>query len=286
MTPPVDVDRFRVEYRRAVTDIARFITPERQQVIARHNLGLAPSRTDLSTYLTASEERYARALGLFNAHDVETDGDRRALEVGGFLGAFPLALSRLGIAVTLAEVFGYYGGALDDLSHFLASEGVEILDVDFTRPVDEPVTQRFAIVTNMAMLEHLADSPETLMRNLRSVTDDGGAVLIEVPNIAYWPNRLNLLRGRSIHPPLDVLFGSASPFLGHHREYTRAELNDLLRWTGFRSVAFEQFNYSMSFSGGRLIHRLYPLGVQLLPTLLFRNCRELIMVLAVPDDSG
>src|SRR5262249_3090241 len=203
------------DYRRAVTDMVRSVTPERQQVIARHSLGLAPSRTDLSTYLTASEERYARALGLFNAHDVETDGDRRALEVGGFLGAFPLALSRLGIAVTLAEVFGYYGGALDDLSHFLASEGVEILDVDFTRPGDEPVTQRFAIVTNMAMLEHLADSPETLMRNLRSVTDDGGAVLIEVPNIAYWPNRLNLLRGRSIHPPLDVLFGSASPFLGH-----------------------------------------------------------------------
>jgi 2-polyprenyl-3-methyl-5-hydroxy-6-metoxy-1,4-benzoquinol methylase len=282
MSPPVDFSGFRDEYRRAVKDVMRFVTPERQELIARHNLGLHPSRTDLTAYLEASEERYVRAVGLFNAYLPESGTEHRALDVGGFLGSYPLTLVRLGLSVTLAEVYDYYHGAFDDLSAYLASAGIEIWDVDFTAPLGESAKQRFTMVTNMAMLEHLASSPEVLMRNLHAVTDERGALVIETPNVAYWPNRLTLLRGRSIHPPLEVVYRSASPFLGHHREYTATELTDLLRWSGFSTRSVEYFNYTIRLRRGTRVDRLYTLLLHLWPTLLFPNCRELIMALAVP----
>ena len=278
MSPPLDISRLREEYPRAVRDVTRFVTPERQEVIARH-----PSRTNLTRYLEASERRYVRAAELFNQHSWSEERPLRALDVGGFLGAYPLTLRRLGLSVTLAEVYGYYGGALDDLSEFLVSEGVEVWDVDFTEPLEESGLPRFAMVTNMAMLEHLANSPEQLMRNLRSVTDRDGALVIETPNIAYWPKRWGLLRGRTPHPPLEVVYGSETPFLGHHREYTVAELTDLLSWTGFSCRSVDCFNYSLSLRNGTWFDRVYTLLVYLWPTLLSRNCRELIIALAVPE---
>ena len=267
MSSSINLERFRTEYPRAVQDVTRFVTPERQEVIARHNPGLERSRTSLSTYLKASENRYARALGMF-AKYLPAGAELRALDVGGFLGAYPLTLARIGVQVTLAEVFAYYGGSLDELGGFLASEGVEVLDVDFTQPLAGAVMRKFTMVSNMAMLEHLADSPKQLMTNLRAVTSETGALLVEVPNIAYWPKRLSLLFGRTVHPPLDVVFGSATPFTGHHREYTVAEVTDLLRWTGFRPVAVDQFNFSFSFSGMKWVDRVNPATVRLLPSVL------------------
>jgi 2-polyprenyl-3-methyl-5-hydroxy-6-metoxy-1,4-benzoquinol methylase len=281
VTAPLSLSRFREQYRRAVADLAPFVTEERQLVLARHNIALEPARTNLKAYLEASEERYVRALTLLDNHVTAIGQPREALDVGGFLGAFPLTLARMGVRTTIAEVFSYYGGALDELSGFLASQGVEIMDLDFTQPLEQPL-RTFTMVTNMAMLEHLAGSPEQLMRNLRAATHHSGALLIEVPNIAYWPNRLKLLRGRSIHPSLEVVLRSESPFLGHHREYTGEELRYLLRWNGFRPVRVEQFNYSFSFRTGRLIDRIHPILVQLLPTLLIPNSREVLMALAVP----
>ena len=68
--------------------------------------------------------------------------------------------------------------------------------------------------------------------------------------------------------------------LGHHREYTTAELCDLLRWSGFTVSAVDIHNYSLSLREGSLLDRLYVLAVYVWPTLLFRNCRELIMATA------
>lgn len=285
MTSPVEVSRFRQEYRRVVSEVMRFVTPERQEIIARHNLGLHPSRTDLANYLAASERRYVLAVELFNSHLRGGVLAQRALDVGGFLGAYPLTLARLGIPTTLAEVYSYYAGALDDLREFLVSEGIVVWDVDFTEPMPEPSERRFTMVTNMAMLEHLPSSPEILMRNLRAVTDEGGALVVETPNIAFWPRRLALLRGRSIHPPLEVVYGSKTPFLGHHREYAVSELTDLLRWTGFRTEAVRYFNYSLTLRRGRWLERFYTL-VLMWPAVVFRNCREVIMALAVPRGQG
>ncbi len=273
--------QFRSVYRQAVRDVMRFITRERQIVIARHDVSLHPDRHDLGTYLRASERRYLELVRLCNRHAVHAPAETRALEVGGFLGAYPLTLARLNIPVTLAEQYGYYYGALDELAAFLEREGVKIWDVDFTEPLPD-LGDRFTVVSNMAMLEHLASSPKALMENLRTYTAGNGLVVVEIPNVAYWPNRLEALRGDSIHQPLDLVYASTPPYLGHHREYTIAEVHALLDWSGFAPVETSMFNYSLSLRRGTWGERLYVLLVYLWPTLLFRACREIIMAAARP----
>jgi 2-polyprenyl-3-methyl-5-hydroxy-6-metoxy-1,4-benzoquinol methylase len=272
---------FRDAYLQAVDDVMRFVTPERQQIIATHNRGLMPGHTDLFLYLQASERRYAELVRLLNAHAHHDRGELRALEVGGFLGAYPLTLARLGIPVTLVEHYAYYHGAFDDLAAYLLDAGVEILDADFTKELAEPPS-RYTLVTNMAMLEHLADSPKALMDNLAAATDEDGLLVMEVPNIAYYPKRLRALLGRSIHPELSLLYESATPFTGHHREYTCNELIELLRWSGFEAQDVKLFNYSLSLRRGTPFQRLLAFTLHLWPTYLFPDCRELIIAAARP----
>src|SRR5271166_160716 len=254
MAVVVDPAAFTDAYMRSVDDVMRFVTPERQAVIATHNVSLAPGLFDLGLYLRASVRRYGELVRLVNAHARHGPDGVRALEVGGFLGAYPLALARLGIPVTLVEHYGYYHGAFDDLAAYLGSAGVEIWDADFTKALDTPAS-RYTLVTNMAMLEHLADSPKVLMDNLALATDEHGLLVVEVPNIAYYPKRRQALMGRSIHAELAAVYRSAVPYTGHHREYTRRD-------------------------------RLRALTVDLWPTYLFPDCRELITAIARPAATG
>jgi len=283
----IDREYFRVAYRGAVSDVTRFITPERQQVLARHNAGLGPHHTDLRTYLEASERRYVRIIDQFNRQrPTLRAAEISLLDIGGFLGALPLALARCGVDVTLVEEYDYYYGAFDELKSFLEGAGVGVWAVDFTQPLAQPVPRSFTVVTNLAMLEHLASSPRALMANIGAALAADGLLFVDVPNIAYWPNRLKALRGNSIHQPLEFMYESEPPFLGHHREYTVAELTALLTWGGFRVLETEVFNYTPTPHGGSARDRILTLLAQALPTLMVRDAREVILAVATPARTG
>jgi 2-polyprenyl-3-methyl-5-hydroxy-6-metoxy-1,4-benzoquinol methylase len=277
--PLIEPRAFRDTYLQAVQDVMRFVTPERQSVIARHDPSLLPANHDLGLYLRASAARYGQLVRLVNAHARVDRGAVRALEVGGFLGAYPLTLARLGISITLVEHFGYYHGALDELAEYLAASGVEIWDVDFTAKLEVEPPQ-YTLVTNMAMIEHLPDSPKQLLENLKASTAASGLLILEVPNIAYYYRRRQLLFGRSVHPPLEELYASEAPYVGHRREYTAAELVQLVSWTGMRVCETALFNYSLSLRRGPWFERVHDLVLELWPTYLFPRTREVIMVAA------
>src|SRR5688572_6450723 len=119
----VDPAAFRTLYRSSVTDVMRFVTREKQVGIAKHNQSFHPDRYDLGAYLEASEERYIRVVQMVNRHAVLAGRELTTLDAGGFLAAFPLTLARMGIPTTIAEVYGYYGGAFDDLRAFIEGQG-------------------------------------------------------------------------------------------------------------------------------------------------------------------
>lgn len=278
--PAVDREAFRAAYRRSVADVLPYVTRERQAVIARHNLGLHPDRYSVEVYLERSELRYLRVVDELNRRHPGSGQPIRTLDVGGFLGAFPLALARAGARATLAEEYGYYYGAFDELRDYLEREGVEVWAADFTQPLSGAPTHQYDLVTNMAMLEHLPSSPRQLMDNLRACLAAEGTLVLEVPNIAYWPNRLRALRGESLHQAFDLYYASEPPFMGHHREYTVQELRELLAWSGFAVCSLQTFNYSLTLRAGRWRDRVYALVVWLWPTWLWTACREVIMVSA------
>lgn len=241
-------DAFRQAYREAVDSVLPFFDRERLEKVAVHNPGWHPDRFDVAAYLRASEVRYAEVLALFRR--CGGAGQRPSvLEVGGFFGSFPLALARLGLPVTLSEKYDYYYGAFDDLRAFLESEGVRVWDEDLTEPLPALPEERFDLVTGLAILEHLASTPRPLMENVSGLLAEGGKLLLEVPNIAYWPKRFQALLGGSVHPPLRDVYDSAIPFTGHHREYTTTELRDLIGWSGLDVSEFTTYDYTPKPAG-------------------------------------
>ena len=266
MTTSTRDDAFSSTYRAAVREIIAAL-PANQSAIAKHNVGWRTGNFDPGQYLLDSETRYRKALRV-----IESAGAQRVLDVGGFLAAFPLALSRLGLSVSIAEKFGYYEHALDGVSDRLKANAIEVIDIDFTEPANVgAIRPSFDAVTCMAVAEHLAHTPRHLMENIRSVLKPGGALVFEVPNLAYWPRRFAFFfKGKSVLSPVEDVYHSAVPYTGHHREYTLADARYVASQAGFEIVSEETFNYSIP---GSLWNRL-----KYAPAFLLREWAEVILL--------
>ena len=78
-------------------------------------------------------------------------------------------------------------------------------------------------------LEHIAD-PVAVLRRLRGVLRDDGALVVSIPNFANWAVRLQILAGRFRYTDRGILDRT------HLRFYTERSLLEMLRSAGFAPV--------------------------------------------------
>jgi SAM-dependent methyltransferase len=86
---------------------------------------------------------------------------------------------------------------------------------DFTKPLD--INEKVDLLISLGALEHSAGWDEAFER-IREVLIEGGYVLISMPNLGSWVNRLALLLGyqpRDLEISRKKLYGVAPPFKGH-----------------------------------------------------------------------
>jgi 2-polyprenyl-3-methyl-5-hydroxy-6-metoxy-1,4-benzoquinol methylase len=267
-------------YQSTLAEISATWTEEMQQEVARHNVVWRSDRTNFYEYLRCSLSRYLKAY-----RSLETVDAKSVCDVGGFLGVFPVTLSRMGFDVAMTESRTYYSNAFDAVFEFIAAEGVDIVDLDFFSESVEPPTKEYDAVTLMAVLEHFPHSHRQAMLNVRKLMGASGHLYVEVPNIAYWPKRWGMLRGRSPLVAVEDKFDSAVPFIGHHHEFTAEELNRLVTVAGFVPMQQWLFNYSRPRidSWQKLRWRVSPAGwgenVADVIYKLSPSCRECIAVL-------
>lgn len=249
-------------YQASVRAVFAHWTREMQERLAAHCYGWHPARFDFADYLQASSARFYRAYqriaeraenptGKLESvksttnESVSAVSDISICDVGGMWGVFPLTLARLGFEVTMTEALKYYGASFDALFETVAAGGVRIVDFD---PFDEnaaPLSKQFDFVSVMAVLEHYPHSLKTFMSRATELLKPRGALYLEVPNVAYFPKRLALLRGRTPLVPVADIYRSETPFIGHHHEFTIAELRELARLSGLRVVREDFYNYSL-----------------------------------------
>ena len=132
-------------------------------------------------------------------------------------------------------------------------------------------------ITVMAVLEHYPHSLKTLIENVKRITAENGRLYFEAPNIAYWPKRMGLLKGQTPLAQLADIYQSDEPFIGHHHEFTLAEMRDLSRLSGLKIVAEDFYNYSLADVGKLKLLIRYP--VMSLAFILSKPSRECIAVL-------
>lgn len=279
---PVGFSDFDARYRRRLEEVVAYWNPEMQEEVASHCAGWHPKHFDFRAYLSRSSIRFYHAyLALARA------GSRTVCDVGGMWGIFPIVMKELGFSVTMTEALRYYSRAFDPLFSLVAREGVEVLDYD-PFVAEEGLLKRFDAVTVLAVIEHYPHSLKRFMRNVRSLMADSGILYVEVPNIAYWPKRFAFLRhGVSPLAPIEEIWHSEVPFIGHHHEFTMAELRSVARLAGLSIVHEDYYNYSLDdFSLGETLRRPW---LHLVPALIPRT-RECLAVVCEqrpsPSDRG
>lgn len=89
----------------------------------------------------------------------------------------------------------------------------------------------FDLVTWCEVIEHLTENPVHTLAEIHRVLKPGGALVISTPNASRADSIANFLAGRNIYDPYHL----GAPLKGsrHSREYTLAELTDLLEGCGY-----------------------------------------------------
>ena len=84
---------------------------------------------------------------------------------------------------------------------------------------DRPLQRSlFDMVILLDVIEHLHDSPRTLLNDLVDTLKDGGLLFITVPNAGNIIKRIDLLLGKTNLPPFDGYYWSPDPWRDHKRE--------------------------------------------------------------------
>jgi 2-polyprenyl-3-methyl-5-hydroxy-6-metoxy-1,4-benzoquinol methylase len=92
--------------------------------------------------------------------------------------------------------------------------------------------ERFDIVVFSDVLEHVYD-PFSVLKGYQSVLKPGGRVLISVPNVAVWTNRLALMAGRFDYRATGVMDRT------HIRFFTFKTASELVEAAGFTGVKMD-----------------------------------------------
>ncbi|MBW2459311.1 MAG: methyltransferase domain-containing protein, partial [Deltaproteobacteria bacterium] len=153
----------------------------------------------------------------------------RVLDVGCGIGLNGAVAKRKGAHVTGIEIVPWAAErAREQLD--------EVLSVDITdgAAVTRALAGRsFDLMMFPDVLEHLAE-PDQALGRLLDYLDDGGHVLVSLPNVAAWTNRLNLLRGRWDYRQSGILDDS------HLRFFTLGGARRLCESVGLEVLHTEQ----------------------------------------------
>jgi SAM-dependent methyltransferase len=87
----------------------------------------------------------------------------------------------------------------------------------------------YDVIVFAEVVEHLYTAPELVLAYLREILAPGGLLLVQTPNAVALRKRVKMLVG--FNPFERIRTDRGNP--GHFREYTSAELQDVLRRAGF-----------------------------------------------------
>ncbi len=105
--------------------------------------------------------------------------------------------------------------------------------------------ESFDAVVCCQVLEHFSHSHLPAMKEIRRVLRPGGIVEVDVPNAASFRNRSRMLRGKHITYDYEEHYLHATPILykgmsffprRHNREFTKSDLEILLRASGYSGI--------------------------------------------------
>jgi SAM-dependent methyltransferase len=193
---------------------------------------VAPEAADeLRAYL---EDCFRR---LLTTLDLVPRREGRVLELGANPYFFTMLLKKLRrYNLDLANFFGGHGQNVQRVHNERTGETSEFTYREFNIEEDEfPYEDgQFDGVVYAEILEHLIRDPIAVFAEIHRILKRDGWLIVTTPNVARRHNLMRLKRGLNIYDP----YSGYGPYGRHNREYTAAELRELLTNTGFTVERF------------------------------------------------
>lgn len=170
--------------------------------------------------------------------------DSYIADLGSGVGVLPLALRLMGYKVNGFEKYVFSDADspmfkvtdVANLKEVWNKNGLEIFDHDVLVVPGEHLKNKYDVVINTAVIEHVKN-PKLLLDNMRLLLKDGGHVITMTPNLAVFYKRLRFLLGLSPHWNVADFFNLGElGFTGHWREYTKHELCWMHEQSGFKII--------------------------------------------------
>jgi glycosyltransferase involved in cell wall biosynthesis/predicted SAM-dependent methyltransferase len=197
-----------------------------------------PEENGARQYIETHQTRLEKTLAITPPGN-EAD---RILEMGAYLQITPALKSKLGYG----EVRGcYYGPAGQTIHRIVTSESGDTFtcEIDLFNAELDPFpyqNEHFMVVLCCELLEHLPTDPMFMMGEINRILKPGGSLVLTTPNIASLRSIAALLQG--FHPQLFSTYlrpKEGETDARHHREYTCAEIRQLLENSGFEVTLLE-----------------------------------------------
>ena len=214
------------------------MTPAEYKVFADGLAAKAGVETGLHEYFLQHRDRLwqtAEHFGLWNLRG------KKVLEIGPFFSYLPFALKEQGNEVSVVEGDD---PAVYPLKPLYEQAGINLTVCDLFENFGSPSPEKhrlpfadnqFDVISCWETMEHFNFNPVGFLRDLRRILKPGGRIFLTVPNMAELENRVKLLCGKSVGPPVESYniyynYSAAGRFMGFHwREYILPEMDYLLR---------------------------------------------------------
>jgi SAM-dependent methyltransferase len=131
----------------------------------------------------------------------------------------------------------------DVIKDFAAAMGI---DFRLARGNEFPWDRHtFDLVMLNDVIEHLHNSPRTLLNSLLGLVREDGFLLITVPNAANIRKRIDVALGRTNYQKFDLYYWYPDPWRGHIREYTKGDLQLLAGNLGLSIVELQSCDHML-----------------------------------------
>jgi 2-polyprenyl-3-methyl-5-hydroxy-6-metoxy-1,4-benzoquinol methylase len=125
--------------------------------------------------------------------------DKKVLEIACHTGYISAWLQKRGCQVTGAEI---YAPALEKAKPYL--HRYILGNIEEEKIWQEVEQEKYDVVLFMHILEHLVN-PEVILQKTKTCLKDGGEVIICLPNVSNWEDRLNMFKGNFEYTDIGVM---------------------------------------------------------------------------------
>jgi 2-polyprenyl-3-methyl-5-hydroxy-6-metoxy-1,4-benzoquinol methylase len=209
-------------------------------------------------YMRMLQSSYERTIRDLATHFAGSPGkeDVHVLEIGAYLGVVSVSLRKYGFKVSATDLPDFASNPR--LQRRYAHYGIDLVAANLRQYKLAFPDQRFDAVVMCEVLEHLNFNPLPVIYEINRVLKPGGLLYLALPNLVCLKNRLNMVRGKSAHDPIESFFAQLNPgrnmIVGiHWREYTIAEVRAIVERLGFSILRQAFFDLSVPANDGWLL---------------------------------